>query len=598
MRVADYIFKFLADQGVRHAFLVTGGGAMFLNDALGREKRIRYICNLHEQACAIAAEGYARVTGQAGVICVTTGPGGTNALTGVAGAWLDSIPMIIISGQVKFSTTVASCPELKLRQLGDQELNIVDMVRPITKYAAMVTEPEKIREELSKAWQLCHSGRPGPVWLDIPHNIQSAVLPDDFESPAVEIPEAPDVCPDIVSGVVERLKKARRPAIIAGIGVRHSKAAESLLHWAEKCHIPILTAISGIDLLPSAHPLFFGRPGILGERAGNFIMQNCDCLLVLGTRMNLRMIGFAYETIAREACRIMVDIDPAELEKPTFRPHIKIAADCGKFLKELSRQLPELPVQESWLTYCRRMKEQYPVITAGHRAVEDYVSSYVFPEMVSDHCNGNEIIVTGNGIAYTSTFQTFPVKKNMRMFANVACASMGYGLPAAIGASLAGNGRKVVCFTGDGSIQMNIQELQTVINYGLDLKIFVYNNGGYLSIKLTQKSFFDGHMVGSESSSGIILPDLEKLATAYGLPFFRLRNHQEAIALLPEIMAVEGAVLVEVMTDPWEIPTPKAASKRLSDGSMVSAPLEDMYPFLDREEFLSNMLIEPLPEEF
>ena len=598
MRVADYIFKFLADQGVKHVFTVTGGGAMFLNDALGKEKRIDYICNLHEQACAIAAEGYARVTGQAGVICVTTGPGGTNAITGVTGAWLDSIPMIIISGQVKFSTTIASCPELNLRQLGDQELNIVDIVRPITKYAAMVTEPEKIGEELLKAWELCHSGRPGPVWLDIPHNVQNAELPDDCFIPQAVIPEPAEIPGGKIDEAIAALKKSHRPAIIAGIGIHHAKAEKQLLDFAEKYRIPVLTAISGADLIPSDHGLFFGRPGILGERAANFIMQNCDCLLVLGTRMSMRIIGFAYEYIARAACRIMVDIDPAELEKPTFKPHLKIAGDCGKFLAALAEKSPVMPEHEQFLAYCRKVKERYPVITADHRAEKRYVSSYVFPEMVSNNCRGDEIIVTGNGIAYTSTFQTFPVKNNMRMFANVACASMGYGLPAALGATFAAPEKRVICFTGDGSIQMNIQELQTVKNHNPDLKIFVYNNEGYLSIKLTQKAFFNGRMVGSEKSSGIELPDLEKIAAAYGLPFFRLKNHQEAEELLPEIMNTPGAVIIEVMTDPWEIPTPKAASKQLPDGKIVSAPLEDMYPFLDREEFLSNMLIEPLPEEF
>lgn len=598
MRVADYIFKFLADCGTKHVFLITGGGAMFLNDAVGKEKRINYICNLHEQACAMAAEGYARISGKPGVICVTTGPGGTNALTGVAGAWLDSIPMIIISGQVKFSTTIASCPQLNLRQLGDQELNIVDIVRPITKYAAMVTEAADIAEEISKAWQICQSGRPGPVWLDIPHNVQNAELPDNYPMPAVNLPAPVSPAENDLNAAVEKLSNAARPAIIAGIGVRHGKAEKKLLEWAEKCNIPVLTAISGIDLIPSDHPLFFGRPGILGERPANFIMQNCDCLLTIGTRMNLRQIGFAYETIAREAYRIMVDIDPAELNKPTFKPHLKIACDSGEFLDALMQKLPELPPRLPWLDYCRRVKKDYPVITAEHRNISRYVSSYTLPESVSSLCHGNEIIVTGNGTAYTSTFQTFPIKKGMRMFANIACASMGYGLPAAIGAALAAPERQVICFTGDGSIQMNIQELQTVKNYQLNLKIFVYNNDGYLSIKLTQNAFFNGHLVGSDPSSGIVLPDMEKIANAYGLPFYRLDNPDTVNDLLPEILGAPGAAVIEVMTDPLETLSPKAASKKLPDGSMVSAPLEDMYPFLDREEFRKNMLIKPLPEKF
>ncbi len=596
MRVADYIFKKLADWGTEYVFLVTGGGAMFLNDAIGCEKRIKYICNLHEQACSIAAEGYARVSGLPGVVCVTTGPGGTNALTGVAGAWLDSIPMIVISGQIKRATCIASYPELNLRQLGDQELNIVDVVRPITKYAAMVREPEDIRRELEKAWFLALQGRPGPVWLDIPLDIQGAVIDentleafDPQEFPALPVPGSKEI-----AGVINAFRKARRPAIIAGMGVRHGKAEDTLVRFAEKHNIPLLTSISGVDLVESDHPLFYGRPGILGERAANFIMQNCDLLLVVGTRMGIRVSGYAYDKIARAACRIMVDADESELKKPTFQPHIALHCDAGVFLRTLAKELPEKwQSAPEWLDYCKDMKRRFPVVTNEHRARKDYVSSYAFPELLSEYCRENSIVVTGNGTAYTSTFQAFPLKKGMRMFANQGCASMGYGLPAALGAALAGEGREVLCLTGDGSLQMNIQELQTVKNYALPLKIFVYNNGGYLSIKLTQKAFFEGRMVGSESGSGISLPDLEKIAAAYGIPFARLRNNAEAAELLPEIIAAQGPFIVEVMTDPWEVLGPKAASKRLADGRIVSAPLEDLAPFLPREEFNACMLIEP-----
>ena len=601
MRVADYIFKFLADRGTEHVFLVTGGGAMFLNDAIGREKRLKYVCNLHEQACAISAEGYARVTGKPGVICVTTGPGGTNTITGVAGAWLDSIPMIIISGQIKRATCIASYPELNLRQLGDQELNIVDVVKPITKYAVMVTEPENIRFELEKAYALAVSGRPGPVWLDIPLDIQASELPD-IELPSYQAAKEdfkPEISDIEIEKVISQLKKSQRPAIVCGIGVRHSRAVEKLINFAEKHQIPVLTSISGVDLIESDHPLFFGRPGILGERCANFVMQNSDLLLVIGTRMGIRIIGYAYELVAREACKVMVDIDPAELKKPTFRPDVAICADAGDFLDRMADiSSDEASSSAEWLSYCRRMKASYPVITEEHRQVANYVSSYVFPELIGKLCCDNTIIVTGNGIAYTSTFQALPLRRGIRMFSNEACASMGYGMPAAIGAAFAGKGREVICLTGDGSIQMNIQELQTIKNYALPIKLFVYNNNGYLSIKLTQKSFFDGNFVGSEPGSGVVLPDMEKIAAAYGLPYFRLKNNQEAAEKLPEILAADGPVITEVMTDPFEVPGPKAASKRLPDGKMVSAPLEDLAPFLPREEFRANMIIDPVDEEF
>ena len=584
MRVADYIWKFLADRGVRHVFLVTGGGAMHLNDALGREKRIQYVCNLHEQACAMAAEGYSRMSGEPGVVSVTTGPGGTNALTGVVGAWLDSVPMIVISGQIKRETMITSCPHLKLRQLGDQEYNIVDAVRPMTKMAKTVMSVEEVPSVMEEAWTLCQSGRPGPVWIDVPLDIQAAEMDaPDTGVPVLPAPLEPSVAQ--VAEVVTLLRKAKRPAVIVGAGVRNAKAERLFLEVAESLSIPVLTSISGIDLIPSDHPLFFGRPGILGERPANFIMQNSDLFIVLGTRMGIRICGYAYETVARGAVKVMVDIDDAELEKPTFRPDVKINADAGAFLEMLRAELPSLEAKGDWLDYCRRVKAAYPVILPEHRERTDYVSSYVLPEKVVCCAPCPLTVVTSNGVAYTSTFQSIPIRNGMRMFANEACASMGYGLPAAIGAAFAGGlDRMVVCFEGDGSIQMNLQELQTLLTYKLPVKLFVYNNGGYLSIKTTQKSFFGGFFVGSEAGSGVSLPDFEKLAQAYGLPYFKLSNNQDIEGKLPEIFAVDGPVMIEVMLDPFEVLGPKAASKRLPDGTMVSEPLDNMAPFLSPEE--------------
>ena len=594
MRVADYIFKTLADKGVRHCFLVTGGGAMHLNDALGLEKRIRYVCCLHEQACAMAAEGYARMSGQPGVVCVTTGPGGTNALTGVLGAWLDSVPMIVISGQIKRATMITAAPNLKLRQLGDQEYNIVDSVRPMTKFATTIMRVEDVASVLEEAWTRCQSGRPGPVWIDVPLDIQAAEMPEEAMSASSF---AGDETPDEsswrhqVEDVVARLKAAKRPAMIVGSGIHNAHAEKLFLDVAESLNVPVLTSISGIDLIPSDHRLFFGRPGILGERAANFIMQNADLFLVLGTRMGLRICGYAYETVARNATKVMVDVDANELEKPTFRPDVKIHADVGAFLAALHSALPSLAPREEWLAYCRRVKEKYPVILPEHRARTDYVSSYVLPEAIMRHAPDPLTVVTANGVAYTSTFQAIPIRRGMRMFANEGCASMGYGLPSAIGAAFAGGAsRTVVCFEGDGSIQMNLQELQTVLNEKLPIKIFVYNNAGYLSIKTTQRSFFNGRFVGSEAGSGIVLPSLEKLAAAYGLSYFRLANNQELDAKLPQVFATPGPTLIEVMLDPFETLGPKAASWKKPDGTMESAPLEDMAPFLPREELAANMI--------
>ena len=595
MRVADYIWKFLADKGVRHVFLVTGGGAMHLNDALGRETRIKYVCNLHEQACAMAAEGYARMSGMPGVVSVTTGPGGTNALTGVMGAWLDSVPMIVISGQIKRATMITSCPHLKLRQLGDQEYNIVDAARPMTKMAKTVMSVEEVPEVMAEAWKLCQSGRPGPVWIDVPLDIQAAEMPigdgDLMSELCSDISSAkPNPSKSEVERVTALLRRAKRPAIIVGSGVRNARAEKLFLEVAESLNIPVLTSISGIDLIPSNHPLFFGRPGILGERPANFIMQNSDLFIVLGTRMGIRICGYAYDTVACNAVKVMIDVDEAELEKPTFRPDIKIHSDAGTFLKALHAALPSLPPCEDWLSYCRGVKARFPVILPEHRERTDYVSSYVLPEAMVRHAPDPLTVVTSNGIAYTSTFQTIPIRKGMRMFSNEACASMGYGLPAAIGAAFAGGDRRVVCFEGDGSIQMNLQELQTMKNYRLPITLLIYNNGGYLSIKTTQKAFFGGFFVGSEAGSGVVLPSFEKLAIAYNLPYFRLATNQELDAKLPEIFAVDGPVVVEVMLDPFEVLGPKAASRRQPDGTMVSEPLDNMAPFLPEEERAKWML--------
>ena len=374
---------------------------MHLNDALGREMRIKYVCNLHEQACAMAAEGYARMSGMPGVVSVTTGPGGTNALTGVMGAWLDSVPMIVISGQIKRATMITSCPHLKLRQLGDQEYNIVDAARPMTKMAKTVMSVEEVPEVMAEAWELCQNGRPGPVWIDVPLDIQAAEIDCDRPNAVRSSRLAEIVSPAAghIDEMAALLRRAKRPAIIVGSGVRNARAEKLFLEVAELLNIPVLTSISGIDLIPSDHPLFFGRPGILGERPANFIMQNSDLFIVLGTRMGIRICGYAYDTVACNAVKVMVDVDEAELEKPTFRPDIKIHSDAGAFLEALHAALPSLPPCEDWLSYCRGVKARFPVILPGHRERTDYVSSYVLPEAVVRHAPDPLTVVTSNGIA-------------------------------------------------------------------------------------------------------------------------------------------------------------------------------------------------------
>lgn len=593
IKVADYIAQRLTEHGITDVFMVTGGGAMHLNDALGNHENLNYHCFHHEQACAIAAEGYARVSNIIAAVLVTSGPGGTNALTGVLGGWLDSIPMLVISGQVKQETTIASHPHLKLRQLGDQEINIIDIVKPITKYAQTLTNKNNTQLEVDKAIFYALNGRPGPVWLDIPLDIQGAMI--DTNELQAFTPPSPAIYDTKINEVIECLKSSKRPLIIVGNGIRLADAVDELREFIENHHIPIVTSITGIDLIETDHPLFFGRPGILGERAANFIIQNCDLLIVIGTRLNLRVISYNYQYFTREAKKIMIDIDENELNKKTFLPDIKIHSDAKSFLKDINKMNFEMPLKEEWLKYSNRIKLTYPTFNINYQQTDHFVNSYYFPFILSSFIKPNSIIVTGNGTAYTSTYQVLKINKGVRVFANVGCASMGYDLPASIGASIADKFKnEVICITGDGSIQMNIQELQTIIYNNLPIKIFMYNNNGYLSIRTTQKLYFDSKFVGESPESGISFPDMMKIAEAYGFKTFKILNNSEIELKISEILSISGPVFCEVMLDPNEVLGPKVSSQVNADGTMISKPMEDLAPFLPREEFYKNMIISPI----
>lgn len=598
IRVADYIAKTLADRDVRHVFMLTGGGAMFLNDAFGLEKRIRLIFNHHEQACAMAAEGYARTTGKVGVINVTTGPGGINALNGVFGAWTDSIPMLIISGQVKRETCLASYNIPGLRQLGDQEADIISMVKGITKYAVMVTDPQTVRYHLDKAWHLATSGRPGPCWLDIPIDVQSSLVNADqlpVYNPAQDQPDnMPAQLPAVCRDILQRIHKAERPVIMIGTGIRLANASDVFETVIRKLGIPVATTWTAIDMLASDDPLYCGRPGTVGDRSGNLAVQNADLLLVIGSRLNIRQVSYNWQAFARTAFKIQVDVDGAELNKPTVKPDLPVPCDARVFLEELDRQIdqagPHAGQHAEWLAWCKERLARYPVVQPRQRVVcESLINPYYFLERLFEHLAKDDLVVCGNGSACVMTFQAARIQKGQRVFTNSGCASMGYDLPAAIGAAVAREGRRVICLAGDGSLQLNIQELQTLMHYHLPVKIFVLNNGGYLSIRLTQQSFF-GRFVGESTSSGLSFPDIIKVARAYGLRAVRIQN-ADFDTLLPQVMDTPDPVLCEVMLDPHQQFEPKLSSRQLPDGRLVSAPLEDLYPFLSREEFGSNLLI-------
>jgi acetolactate synthase-1/2/3 large subunit len=603
IRLSDYIFQALADRGLDHVFLVTGGGAMHLNDAIAVESRMRPICCHHEQACAIAAEGYARVSGKPGIVNVTTGPGGINALNGVFGSWTDSIPMIVISGQVKRETMMMTHDLIgRIRQLGDQEADIIGMVRGITKYAVTITEPEMIRYHLERAIHLATTGRPGPCWIDVPVDVQATQI--DATSMRAYDPAEDDRKLDRSAletkarEVLTLLNSSERPILLAGTGVRLAGAENLLVQVAETLRIPIATAWTH-DLISSDHPLYAGRQGTIGTRAGNFTVQNADFVLILGSRLCIRQISYNWSSFARHARTAQVDIDPAELSKPTFRADLSIEADVRDFLKILIDESrkddvgADLSKRESWITWCRERVEKNPVVLPKHRtAPAGRINQYHFIELLFGESPCNAVFACGNATACITPFQAGSLKQGQRLFSNSGSASMGYDLPAAIGASVAAPDRTVICLAGDGSLQMNVQEFATLAALKLPVKVFVLENGGYLSIRSTQKNFF-GRLVGEGPESGVVFPDFVKLAEAYGLPA-RLLDTENPVADIARTLNADGPQVVVVPLDLEQGFEPKTSSKRLPDGRMVTAPLEDMAPFLDREEFLSNMLIKPL----
>jgi acetolactate synthase I/II/III large subunit len=605
IKVSDYIAQRVAGLGVGHVFLVTGGGAMHLDDSFGRRDDLALVCNHHEQACAIAAEGYARVTGRPAAVCVTSGPGGTNAVTGVLGQWHDSVPVLYVSGQVRSDTTVA-LSGLPLRQLGDQEGPIVDIVRPITKYAAMVTEPASVGRHLDAAIALMTAGRPGPVWLDVPVDVQGALVDEaaiERERRAAPAPRDPDAAFDRdlvrrqVDELVTRLERARRPVVLAGSGVRTAGAADQLLDVLTRLGAPATTAWNAHDLLWEEHPLYVGRPGTVGDRAGNFVVQNADLLLSIGCRLNIRQIGYEHEAFAREAWRVMVDIDALELRKPTVAPDLAVHSDARFFLEELERALAERWAEGAsgrrwadWLAWGKARRARYPVVLPQYRRAAVPVDPYVFVDELSDHLAADDVMVCANGAACVVGFQALRVRRGQRLLANSGTAGMGYDLPAAIGACL-GAGRRVVCLAGDGSIQMNLQELQTIVHHDLPVKIFVFDNSGYLSIRQMQDNLFAGRRVGEGAASGVSLPDIVAVARAYGIAADRLDEQRGLPAAIEATLSGDGPALCDVVMPPDQQFAPKVAAEKRPDGGIVSKPLEDMWPFMDRAEFAENMLV-------
>ncbi len=590
IKVSDYIAQFMVNHGVKHVFTVTGGGAMHLNDSLGHKEGLCCIYNHHEQACAIAAEGYARLSGNVALVCVTTGPGGTNAITGVVGGWQDSIPMFIISGQVKRETTTWST-DVPLRQLGDQEFQIVDSVKNMTKYAVMITEPKDIRYHLEKAWFLCNNGRKGPVWIDIPIDIQAAIVDTDelrvYDSEEDSFKQNPVYDENYTEKIIDRIREAKRPVILAGTGVRLAEATEDFLEVIDKLKIPVVTAWNAHDLLADDNMYYSGRPGSVGTRGGNFVVQNADLLIVLGCRMNIRQISYNYKSFAKNAYKIVVDIDEAELRKPTVNVDMPIHADLKEVINSILASEYDCGDHADWIKWCRDINSRYPADLPEYYEKKK-LNPYVFTKKFTEQLKEDDAIICGNGSACVITFQTAVIKQGQRLFTNSGCAAMGYGFPAALGACIARDNQRTVCIDGDGSFMMNVQELQTVRYHNLNLKIFIINNNGYHSIRQTQNNLFKPPLVGVCDGNGISFPDFEKVAYAFDIPYFKVSNVLDVTNIPKRVLGANGPVICEVIVDETQNFEPKLYSKRLEDGTMVSPEIDDMFPFLSREEYNRN----------
>lgn len=603
-KVAEHFAQYLVDNGINYDFTVPGGGAMHLNDAFAHQEGMTCIYVQHEQSAAIAAEAYARLHKQIPLVCCTTGPGGTNTLTGVVGAWLDSIPMLVISGQVRYGTT-ARASGVGVRALGDQEFDIVKVVTPMTKYAEMLTDPKMAMYHLEKALFLAKNGRPGPSWLDVPLDIQWALI-DDKEfvhfDPIAEgyLVNDYDVEDSVIDKVIELVKNAKRPVFNAGNGIRIADAHEEFKAVVNGLNIPVVTGWDSIDLIADADPLYVGRAGIMGDRPGNWAVQNSDLLLSVGSRLGVRQVGYSVKNWARESFVIMIDIDQEELKKPSIHVEMPICADAKKFLSKLAAKLSECPLEPKleWNNTCNSWKVNYPVVLPKHYKPAPLANVYCFVKELSRRLPEGKITVVGNGSACVVGSHAYEIKEGQRFIINSGAASMGYDLPAAIGANLA-TGEEIICLSGDGSIQMNLQELQTIVHHNLPIKLFVINNEGYHSMRQTEANLFPEHTpfgVGPKDSFDISFPCLEKIAKAYGMPYISISNNDE-MCKLDDILSMPGYVFVEIFVDREQKFEPKSATKKLPNGTLISPPLEDLAPFLPKEELKKIMIIPMLEED-
>jgi len=590
MRVADFVIKFLEDKGINTVFTVSGGGSIFLCDALYKSKELNYVSCHHEQAVSFATESYSRVKNKPGAAIITTGPGGTNCTTGVACCWIDSVPSIFISGQVYLNQTIKGSGQ---RQLGVQEFDIVNMVKSFTKYSVIIKTPESIKYHLEKAYHLSMEGRPGPVWIDIPANIQNAKInPRKLEGYSIKkkINKNTKINKKIKK-VAKLLSQSERPILHLGHGVKISEGVSYLRKIIKKYKIPFALTWNASDLIESNHPYYIGRPGAFAERGTNFIIQNCSLYISVGTRLPYMVTGYNAKDFARKAKKVMVDIDKIEIGKSNINPHVKICCDAKYFLKTLLQYLPKKNnVSKDWHRYCKNVRKKYPIVLKEFRKQKKYLNSYDFIDNLSDILKKDDIIVTDMGLSFVGTHQAFKTKRGQKLFTNSGHAPMGWGLPAAIGACYASKKKKVICLSGEGGLQMNIQEFATIMHNKLPIKTFIYNNGGYLTIKQTQQLGFNSRIMGSNSETGLSFPNYKKIASSHKIDYIRISNNRNLKSKIKKILSSNKPEICELMLDHNQEQMPKAINRRLPNGKSVPTKFEDMYPFLMSDEIKENML--------
>ena len=580
-RVADYIADFLVNNGIDTIFTVVGGGAMHLNDAFGQKEGLNVYHNHHEQACAMAAEGYARQSGKIAAVCVTTGPGGTNAMTGVLGAYQDNVPMLIISGQVRYSVTVESTG-LNLRQYGPQEYCIIDSVEPMTKYAYMIRRSDEIRYQLEKALYIAKTGNKGPVWLDVPLNIQGDVIETDGLAGYSVINKKINYV-NICNNIIEKLRNAERPLILAGAGIRRLGVHEEFVELANKMSIPVLAPTCVSDVLPLTHKYYYQNFGAIGGRVGNFLVQNADVIFIVGTNLNLNDTSFNYESFSPKSYKIMVAAECDELRKPNVVVDYPIWADVGDIIKTLNSMECNIEEKNNWIRYANALKERFDLF--DDVVERNNVNPYIFAKILMNQLPDDSTVVTGNSAGACMALHYGVPKEKQRLYSNIGCGSMGWDLPASLGAAIADKEKNVICLTGDGSIQMNLQELQTMVRYKIPLKIIIYSNGGYMGVVRTQKNFFNGRITGCTAESGLDFPKFERIAEAYGIPYRRIEKNSEIESKLKEFLDIDGYGICELIEDTEQGPAVKLTSRKLENGEIVSAPFDDLYPLLEKAEY-------------